>query len=133
MNNFGVGCLTYAHLCLLKESDFAEVLEEDSFIKLVYLFARNVGVEQWNRKVLFAMPGNNVFSDAPEIVLGDGPLSAMKYKVIYNIDTSDGLTNGAPGIFRTDYRVHWDSYERKSLRVWLDFDNRSLGEKICGL
>ncbi|VDN17346.1 unnamed protein product [Gongylonema pulchrum] len=129
----------------------------------IFLFSSNAEVDKWNEKVLREMPGTEAVSEASDHVAGDGSESAKRvillsvnndrvttqqtmglprvlqlkvgarYMMTYNLDTSDGLTNGATGRL-----VHIDMSQqrpginapRKPLRVWMVFDEPTVGTNL---
>ena len=53
-----------------------------------------------------------------------------KYMVIANIDTEDGLVNGAVGtLWEWDYETNIKTQEKRVFRVWIEFEDESIGNK----
>lgn len=52
-----------------------------------------------------------------------------RYMITVNVDTSDGLVNGATGVLKSiEFGVHVETGRKRPLRLWILFDDESSGQ-----
>ncbi|KAE8741738.1 hypothetical protein FOCC_FOCC012733 [Frankliniella occidentalis] len=151
LNNVAKGKTTTEDKNLFDERTFCDVLEEARVKRPVRLFPTNAQVDSWNDQELDKMTGEDYTAEASDVAIGDGTRHAKiratnnvrtlrsrdtmslrnslrlkvcaRYMVTLNIDTPDGLVNGAVGtLMRVDHGVS-SSGATKPLRLWVKFNH----------
>lgn len=147
LSNMARGSMTPADISLFQSRIFASVPSEVATSGAIYLFHRNVDVDQWNASILGSMEGESIISEALDSPFGfsrqaDGarlmhavrrmklsdtmglPTSlhlrvGARYMITVNIDTAGGLVNGVTGrLRRIDMAHHRERREEtRPLRV----------------
>lgn len=146
LNNFSRGSLTENDIKLLQSRQVSYDSEVPS--EAIRLFSTNADVMMYNKQKIEQMPGTtyllkpekkkgnnsteNVFnSDVvqnKEISEREIPLKiGIKYMIIRNVDTNDGLVNGAIGILR-HITFHNNGDSNVEL-IWIEFTNKSIGKR----
>ena len=114
----------------------------------LHLFYDNKGVNHFNEVALKEIKGREIM--CPAIDVGDSRAvkrapnldirskhglhdvlhlkENAQYMVVVNVDTEDGLVNGAVGVLKSwDMETHEKSGEQRVSRVWLQFDDKRIG------
>jgi PIF1-like helicase/Helitron helicase-like domain at N-terminus/Herpesvirus tegument protein, N-terminal conserved region len=154
LNRLAVGEMTSEDLSLMQERMFNGKLQ-DIPREALHLFRTNAEVSAFNNQRLSTYNTETAVFDAFDRVIGDGPDDAREYTLAQavglelcktfglplrlvlkvearyllsvNIDTSDGLVNGALGVLRRiDYGTN-EKGDRIPLRAWLDFNDPHVG------
>ena len=151
LNNLARGKMTEADLKLINERVFAR--DEDIPPDVIHLFYSNEEVRSYNAKKIYALGGEVYEVDATDEIKGDKVLPEIKemllkdylqdkipsnnlkqkllvkigirYMVLYNIDVSDGLVNGAFGIL--ELITFSEKNNKEVLLMWLNFNNSRVG------
>jgi len=159
LNNMASGEMTQDDISLINQRTYSSqsgLPPETS--DAIHLFATNKEVDAHNSFILAAMnPSGGATVNALDFATGDCSESARKkaldtvsllpttqtyglpksiilrigarYMCTVNIDTMDGLVNGATGRLRLiDFGVHSESGDRRPLRLWLEFEDPDIGK-----
>ena len=132
------------------------VRPEDVPENVLHLFRNNEAVDKFNREILAKMITEGATSEAKDTCQGDASESVKKnfedfvqglstkdtcglprslqfkvgarYMMTVNIDTADGLVNGATGTLKKIEKSAGD--QPKPLRVWIEFDDQKVGFRL---
>lgn len=155
LNNMAVGKMTLEDVELIKSREFIQPPTTSDFRKAIHLFARNEDVDNWNLRMLLSIPGSATICRASDVITGQGSAAAMRqitysaqkakpkdtmgipievslkigalYMMTYNVDISDGLSNGVCGKLQSiDYGTNSDG-DKKPLRLWIEFEDDTIG------
>ncbi|KAK3915793.1 ATP-dependent DNA helicase pfh1 [Frankliniella fusca] len=156
LNNLARGKLTREDRKPFKSRTFSKMPKKKRLHKAIHLFSRNEDVEEYNNKCLKNIIGEETICHASDVFHGHGSQLAKRqmeytinkskthqtmglpksiklkigaiYMVTYNVDTEDGICNGATGTLKQiNYGVNHKG-EKKPLRVWIEFDDKSVGK-----
>ncbi|KAK3923890.1 ATP-dependent DNA helicase [Frankliniella fusca] len=156
LNNLARGKLTREDRKLFKSRTFSKMPKKKRLHKAIHLFSRNEDVEEYNNKCLKNIIGEETICHASDVFHGHGSQLAKRqmeytinkskthqtmglpksiklkigaiYMVTYNVDTEDGICNGATGTLKQiNYGINHKG-EKKPLRVWIEFDDKSVGK-----
>ncbi|KAE8741450.1 hypothetical protein FOCC_FOCC013050 [Frankliniella occidentalis] len=149
------GTLTENDIRLLKSRTFRQLPQDRSLKNAIHLFARNVDVDSYNQEAIKKIDNPQYICTASDVLEGHGSELAKRqllystanskiqdtvgmpsivqfkvkarYMITYNIDTEDGLCNGATGkLKKIDFGQN-EKHEKKPLRVWIKFDEQHVG------
>lgn len=152
LNHLAIGELTDRDKKLFE----SRIVDESSVpIEAIHLFYSNEDVNQFNAKkinnctekaiIAFAqdkLPDNIVDVDKQKLLRTVGKMKvkdvggfhheivlkvSIKYMIIFNIDTEDGLANGATGILR---QIDCKQENSVPYRLWIEFPDEKIGKKI---
>ncbi|KAK3914189.1 ATP-dependent DNA helicase [Frankliniella fusca] len=156
LNNLARGKLTREDRKLFKSRTFSKMPKKKRLHKAIHLFSRNEDVEEYNNKCLKNIIGEETICHASDVFHGHGSQLAKRqmeytinkskthqtmglpksiklkigalYMLTYNVDTEDGICNGATGTLKQlNYGINHKG-EKKPLRVWIEFDDKSVGK-----
>ncbi|KAK3917479.1 ATP-dependent DNA helicase [Frankliniella fusca] len=156
LNNLARGKLTREDRKLFKSRTFSKMPKKKRLHKAIHLFSRNEDVEEYNNKCLKNIIGEETICHASDVFHGHGSQLAKRqmeytinkskthqtmglpksiklkigalHMVTYNVDTEDGICNGATGTLKQlNYGINHKG-EKKPLRVWIEFDDKSVGK-----
>ncbi|XP_050307506.1 uncharacterized protein LOC126744192 [Anthonomus grandis grandis] len=115
LNNMAFGKMTDEDVQLIKsrEVDNIDLIPEDT----MHLFATNAEVDAFNEMKLSTFQTERAISQARDV--------DAKYMISMNIDTSDGIVNGATGILR---QIDYDQ-NKVPYRVWMEFFDSKSGKE----
>ncbi|KAE8740532.1 hypothetical protein FOCC_FOCC013959 [Frankliniella occidentalis] len=147
------GTLTENDIRLLKLRTFRQLPQDRSLKNAIHLFARNVDVNSYNQEAIKKIDNPQYICTASDVLEGHGSELAKRqllystanskiqdtvgmpsivqfkvkarHMITYNIDTEDGLCNGATGKLKkiSDFGQN-EKHEKKPLRVWIKFDEQ---------
>ncbi|KAK3921374.1 ATP-dependent DNA helicase [Frankliniella fusca] len=155
LNHLAKGTLTKSDVQLFKSRTYKSVPEDKELKNATHLFSRNVDVNSHNIESLQKIEGSTIECKASDIITGTGSTLARrqllyslenstiqdtlgiphtillkvkaKYMITYNIDTEDGLCNGATGILKQiDFGTNAEG-NQKPLQLWIQFDDADVG------
>ncbi|KAK3924236.1 ATP-dependent DNA helicase [Frankliniella fusca] len=140
LNNLAKGKLTRKDLTLFKSRTFTKTPKKQNLHKAIHLFPRNQDVDAYNVKVLKKIKGEETSCTASDVFHGHGSQLAKRqmeysisesiphqtmglckslslkvgaiYMVTYNIDTQDGICNGATGVLKKIQSI-WNKSQRR--------------------
>lgn len=155
LNNLARGRLTAEDLHLFQTRSSPTVPRKKNLSDSVHLFAKNKDVDNFNEIALKKIKGKLYDSHASDVIRGTGTKLARrqllhtlnksrhqetmgipsviglkvnaKYMISYNVDTNDGICNGATGTLRKiDFGINHQG-KKKPLRLWIEFDDAESG------
>lgn len=156
LNNLASGSMDANDIKLLRSRCFNENTLPKDASDAIHLFARNDEVDFHNNKILDSMNTERAESIAVDLTQGTGSersrtsaknVAALKsskdtaglpyklvlrlqarYMVTANVDTTDGIVNGATGrLQRIDYGCLKGGNDIRVRRIWVQFDDASVG------
>lgn len=151
LNNLAKGKLQSIDIDLFKSRTLTSLPRNKRIENAVHLFAKNIHVDNFNQKEWRKLKGKLHMSKASDVIRGTGTRLARKqllytlknsthqdtmgipseialkinakYMVSYNVDTEDGICNGATGTLKKiDFGKNTDGL-KKPLRLWMEFDD----------
>lgn len=156
LNNLAQGKLTSSDIKLFNSRTFPSLPTDEDLHDAIHLFARNGDVDTFNSQVLRKMKGEGTICTASDVLQGHGSHLARRqllysvskcttqqtmgipkdltlkvgaiYMMTYNVNTDDGLCNGATGTLKKiDFG---EEGGKKPLRLWVKFDEPSVGSAL---
>ncbi|KAE8739092.1 hypothetical protein FOCC_FOCC015415 [Frankliniella occidentalis] len=155
LNNLARGKLTKRDIQLFQSRTFKKLPRTIDFSKAIHLFGRNADVDMYNQQVMKKIDGEETICCASDVFHGHGSQLAKRqmeynvakskthqtmglpqkitlkvgaiYMVTYNVDTEDGICNGATGTLKKITYGTNHKGEKKPLRVWIKFEDRKVG------
>lgn len=158
LNNLAKGKLQNSDIKLFQRRCFTSLPKNENFHDAIHLFSRNEDVHDYNVKVLNSMKGKETVCVASDIMKGHGSNLAKRqltsgiekrkmhqtmglqkemslktgamYMMTYNVNTEDGLCNGATGTLKQIDFGSNEKNEKKPLRLWIKFHDESVGQLL---
>lgn len=157
LGNIARGTMTLDDIHLLKSRIVSDE-NSDTIGDAIRIFRSNAEVDAYNAKVLASLTTEGAIANAYDYCVGDGLVSirekvlnnvknlkttetyglplkidlkvGAKYMMTVNIDTEDGLVNGACGILMLiDYGTLQKTNETVPCRLWIKFNEEKTGRK----
>ncbi|KAE8740983.1 hypothetical protein FOCC_FOCC013509 [Frankliniella occidentalis] len=158
LNHLAKGKLQKEDIALFSSRCFKTVPKKEDLSDAYHLFARNDDVDNYNNHIMNKLKGKLITCEASDVIRGNGSQLAQrqilytlntkktnqtmgipkslplkisgKYMMTYNVNTEDGLCNGATGtLMRIDQGKNNDG-DKKPLRLWIKFDDPKVGSLL---